>query len=184
MTTRELLEEAICELPLFEYTFFPSKEIIFSTKVRKICEMNDCGRFNRSWSCPPAIGTIEDCIARCKPYKNTFMFSTVTSVEDSYNFDSCIKAKVDHERVLLEAAKIFRQYTDSPLVLGTGCMLCEQCSYPNAPCRHPDNMFPSIESHGILIMQLAAQYNMSYDCGQNIVTYFGVIFYNDKTYDN
>ena len=28
--------------------------------VRKMCEANTCGRYNKCWSCPPGCGTLEE----------------------------------------------------------------------------------------------------------------------------
>ena len=42
------------------------------------------------------------------------------------------------------------------LMLSTeSCAICESCAYPGAPCRHPDRMFPCVESFGILATALA-----------------------------
>jgi predicted metal-binding protein len=65
------------------------------------------------------------------------------------------------------------------LTLTTGCMICEECGYPDTPCRHPKQRFATIESPGILIMKTADDAGISYNCGSNMVTYFTLILYND-----
>ena len=30
------------------------------------------------------------------------------------------------------------------------CAICAHCAWPDGPCRHPDRMFPCVESHGIV----------------------------------
>ncbi|NLA86022.1 MAG: hypothetical protein GX847_01815 [Clostridiales bacterium] len=62
--------------------------------------------------------------------------------------------------------------------MSTGCMLCDECAYPSEPCRHPDERLSTIESHGILIMQTASDLGVTLDCGNNIVTYISLIFFN------
>ena len=64
------------------------------------------------------------------------------------------------------------------LPLGTGCcMICKTCSYPDAPCRHPEKMFPCIESYGILVTDLAEKYGISFMNGANVVTWFSLLLY-------
>ena len=56
-----------------------------------------------------------------------------------------------------------------------GCHLCKTCTYPDAPCRFPDRMSPSISSYGIIAANLAESAGMPYINGENTVTYFGLL---------
>ena len=56
------------------------------------------------------------------------------------------------------------------------CAICEDCAYPAAPCRHPDKMFPCVESQGILVTELCEKYGMEFFNG-NIVTWVSLILY-------
>lgn len=179
MEKKNVIEAALCDLPLYDYAFFDTEEIVFTEVVRTICEGNDCGMYGKRWVCPPVIGTVTECIDRCKAYQRAFLFSTVTEVVDSFDLKACVEARGDHEAITYEVAQLFRKETMDPLILSTGCIPCEQCAYPEAPCRFPDRAFPTIESHGIMIMKMAADQGINYDCGQNIVTYFSLILYND-----
>lgn len=178
MTKQEILEGRLLELPLYDYAFFGADEIVFTQAVRSICETDDCGMFGRRWVCPPVIGSIEDCIAECGNYAHAFLFSTVTEVADSFDLKACIEARGDHEALTYDIAQIFREETQNPLILSTGCIPCQSCAYPDAPCRYPERAFKTIESHGILIMQMAEAQGINNDCGQNIVTYFSLVLYN------
>lgn len=175
---QEDIEKQLLNFPLYDYAFFDTEAIIFTKAVRTICEGNDCGMYGRRWVCPPVIGSIDECIERVKQYRHAFMFSTVTEVADSFDLDGCVKQRGEHEAITYEVAELFREKTDNPYILSTGCIPCETCTYPNAPCRYPQRAFPTIESHGILIMQMAEKQGINYDCGQNIVTYFSLILYN------
>ena len=57
------------------------------------------------------------------------------------------------------------------------CAHCESCAYPDAPCRHPDRMFPCVESHGILVTDLAERHGIDFLVGSNLVTWFSLILY-------
>ena len=66
------------------------------------------------------------------------------------------------------------------MVLSTeACAVCEHCAWPDAPCRHPERMFPCIESHGILATDLAEKCGLDFFNG-NIVTWFSLLFFKDK----
>ena len=60
MISHEELEEFICQFPVYQYAFFKPEEIDFSFRVRWICE-KECERYNSTWACPPAVGTVEEC---------------------------------------------------------------------------------------------------------------------------
>ena len=57
------------------------------------------------------------------------------------------------------------------------CAICEQCAWPDEPCRHPDRMFPCVESHGILVTDLAERRGIDFLAGSNLVTWFSLLFY-------
>ena len=59
-----LLEQKLAQLPLFQYSFMKSEDLIFSERVRMICE-TECPRFGTTWACPPAVGSVEACKERC-----------------------------------------------------------------------------------------------------------------------
>ena len=63
-------------------------------------------------------------------------------------------------------------------VLSTeSCAICEKCAYPDAPCRHPDRMFPCIESYGILVTEPAEKNGITFMSGSGLVTWFSLILY-------
>ena len=74
---REAFEAALAELPVAQYIFFPTKELEFSERVRTVCRQ-ECPRYGTSWACPPAVGTVEECRARCLSYPEGLLFSTLT----------------------------------------------------------------------------------------------------------
>ena len=38
MLNKELLEQQLSELPLFQYAFMPTEELIFTDRVRHVCK--------------------------------------------------------------------------------------------------------------------------------------------------
>lgn len=71
-----------------------------------------------------------------------------------------------------------RHEAKDTLTLSTeACAVCAHCSWPDAPCRHPDRMFPCVESHGIVVTDLAERAGVDFYAEGNLVTWFSLIFY-------
>ncbi|NLM83739.1 MAG: DUF2284 domain-containing protein [Clostridiales bacterium] len=175
---RDTIEAFIYDYPVCEFFYLTPDDLVFSDKVRYICE-NECARYGKCWACPPAVGPIEKCIERCRSFKHVFLFSTVAEVSDSLNMSACVAAKNRHEEVTLQIRDRFREaFGDDVLALSTGCALCEACAYPDGPCRHPDRRLSTIESHGILLPATAQKVGASYACTSETVVFFSLIFFS------
>ena len=61
MSYKETIESFIYDYPILEFHYLDRKDLIFSEKVRFLCE-HECEHYGHSWACPPAIGSIESCI--------------------------------------------------------------------------------------------------------------------------
>ena len=171
------LEAQITEYPICEYAFINVEDITFLEQVRYICE-TECPQYGRSWSCPPAVGTVEECCARCKSYSGGFVFTTVAEVSDISNMEETLSTRMEHEEITRQIRDLFREQCEEIQVLSTeSCAICKECAYPDAPCRCPEKMFPCIESHGILVTDLAEKYGITFMNGANIVTWFSLILY-------
>ena len=154
MLDKELLESQLAELPLYCYFFVDTEELEFSERIRYICE-HECPMYGKSWACPPGPGTVPECEGKCRSY-----------------------TRGDHEEITKMAADMVRQQAEDVYVLSSeACAICEECAYPNEPCRHPERMNPCIESHGIILSALAEKYGVEFQYGGNIVTWFSLIFY-------
>jgi len=144
-----------------------------------LCEQNACGLFGTSWACPPAVGRVADCKIRCQEYAYAFMFTTVNNLNGQYDMKGWMDARKKHEKVTDTVVSVFRGYDKDLLALSTeGCTLCKKCTYPTAPCKHPDRMYPATEGYGVLVMEQARKYKVKYNNGANTVTYFSLIFFN------
>ena len=89
--------------------------------------------------------------------------------------------KKAHETMCPGVVAFFRERFPDIMVLSTeGCARCEKCTYPDAPCRFPDRLTPSIESYGVEVNVLARQAGVRYHNGPNTVTYFSCVFFNES----
>lgn len=70
------IEDYITQFPIYQYAFLSIDDIEFNDKVRTICK-RECPRYGKSWSCPPAVGTVDKCKERCQQYTHALLFSSV-----------------------------------------------------------------------------------------------------------
>ena len=78
---QEKIEEGLTQFPICEYAFINIADITFLDQVRYICK-TECPQYGKSWSCPPAVGTVEECKKRCSQYTGGFIFTTIAEVND------------------------------------------------------------------------------------------------------
>ncbi len=177
---KKKIEEEITQFPICEYAFIRPEEIPFSERVRYICE-TECPRYGTSWACPPAVGTLEECRRRCLAFEDGFIFTTVSEGADLENMDAMLAMRTDHEKITRRIVKMFREECREVQAFSTeSCAICEHCAYPDAPCRHPGYMLPSVEGYGILVTELAEKHGMSFLNGSDVVTWFSLILYTVK----
>jgi predicted metal-binding protein len=180
MNKQTEIEKELAQLPILEYAFLKPSEIIFSKEVRDLCEGNSCGMYHKSWACPPAVGSVESCMEKCQGYDQAMLFTTATEMASSFDMKGWMRAREEHEALTDQVAAVFRSYDKDALILSTeGCTVCKKCSYPDAPCRFPDRMYPATEGYGIMVMQMAPALNIRYNNGANTVTYFSMVLYNE-----
>ena len=174
---RKKLETQLAELPLYEYAFIKTDELLFSERVRYICE-TECPMYNTTWACPPAVGTVEACQKRVMAFEEGLLIATITEVSDIANIAETLATRSDHEEITRQVLSMVRKQAAQTLTLSTeACAHCAHCTWPDAPCRLPDRMFPCVESHGILVTDLAEKHGIAFLAQGNIVTWFSLILY-------
>ncbi len=172
---RKAIEEELRQFPIAEYAFLDPKELPFSEKVRYICE-TDCGRYGRSWSCPPAVGMVPECRQRCHAYSDGFLFTTLHELSALESLQAPDAGRRDHGRVTRQVRRIFEGHGLETLALSAeSCSLCKTCAYPEGRCRRPEEMLPCLEGYGILVTELAKRYGMDFLYGGNVVRWFSLI---------
>ena len=178
---REKLERDLAALPLYQYAFLDTAEIPFSENVRHICE-TECPMYNTTWACPPAVGTVAECKARCLRWPHALLLVTVAEVEDAADMEQTLPTRQAHEYITRQAADLVETASGHGVyVLSTeSCAICAHCAWPDAPCRHPDRMCPCVESHGILVTALAERCGIDFLYSSSVVLWFSLIFYSDQ----
>ena len=151
---QEKIEEGLTQFPVCEYAFINIADITFLDQVRYICK-TECPQYGKSWSCPPAVGTVEECKKRCSQYTGGFIFTTIAEVNDIANMEETLATRMEHEKITRQVRDLFAEQTEAM----------------------QEKMFPCIESYGILVTDLAEKYGISFMNGANVVTWFSLLLY-------
>ena len=150
---------------------FSVADLRFLPEVRDACKVNRCGRYNNSWSCPPACGSLEESEARAKTFDWGVLLQTTAEMEDDFD----VEAMMDGQRLQKERFDAYCKALDGAerhLPLGAGsCTVCAKCTYPDAPCRFPDKLRPSMEAFGLLVTDVCQSADIPYYYGPRTITY-------------
>ena len=140
--------------------------------------MNHCGAYGTNWGCPPGCGEIESLIRRVQEYPRGIVYQFVGTLEDSLIMtDDGSRACLRHDYGWIRSL-LRKQFPDA-LVLMRAVAAGEKCTYPEAPCRFPDQKNVSVEACGIDVSQLCAACGLQYIHGPNTVTNTGWFSFDD-----
>jgi predicted metal-binding protein len=171
------LEAYMAQFPVFEYKIIKVEELMFQERVRTICRQ-ECERYGKTWACPPAVGSLEECEIRCRAYTHGLFFSTVAQVSDIMNMEELLSTRQEHENITGKLGNFMKKEGYEVFTLSTeSCAICEKCTYPMEPCRFPNRMHPCLESHGVVVSDLVEKYGMTYALEQNTILWFSLILF-------
>ena len=175
---RELLEAQLSELPLYIYDFIDPKELEFSDRIRWICQ-NECAMYGKSWACPPGVGSVESCKAKCLSYKNCLLVSSIVEVADIADMEETLATRPGHEALTEQVAQLLRDQGENPYILSTeACSICQRCAILDGqPCRFPEQMHPCVESHGINVVPVLEKLGLDFQFGCNVVTWISLLLF-------
>lgn len=146
--------------------------LVFRPEVRDMCSADLCKSYGKSWSCPPAAGSLETIAKRAEAYRNGIVVQTSGELENGFDMESIRRIMADHKRNFDTLVRQIRMLTGKCLPMGAGaCTVCRRCTYPDRPCRHPDKMLISMEAYGLLVSDVCIRSGLEYNYGQNTMTY-------------
>ena len=175
------LEEQLNAAGFFQYGVVDTMDINFSQEVRAMCEVNTCREYGKTWACPPAVGTVDECKKRIQQYEKMLVFSVKYDLEDSFDFEGMMEGAKQFKKECRTFDKAIKPYLEHYLILSNeGCDLCKECTYPDAPCRFPDRVHGPLEGNGIFVNEIAKLAQVKYNNGANTVTYFGALVCHEK----
>lgn len=180
MDSLKKIENIALESGFYEAGYIDIKKIAFCQEVRDICAGNSCGNYGKCWACPPAVGTLEECQQRMYKYENMLLFSKKYQLENYTDFEPIKNAWWDFKLGVSDLQKEIKpELTDYMLLSNEGCGKCKTCTYPDEPCRFPDELHHSLEGYGLYVSVLAEAAAIGYMNGKNTVTFFGALLFND-----
>ena len=158
---------------------FSTDALAFSEEVQAMCKMNRCGKYGRCWNCPPVAGDFGVLTEMCRTYPEGVLFNMVFAIKDSFDWAGMMHAGtvMNDELIVLNRLLPHMALCRYRLFGSGGCHHCETCTYPDAPCIHPDKLFLPIEACSIDVMALSAATGIKYNNGENTVTFFGMLLY-------
>jgi len=168
-----ILKEASASVnvPVLEQAQIPTTALVFSPALLEYCKTNACGCYNKSWTCPPACGSINEQQKKILAYKNAFVFTTKHEIEDPLDYDGMTKGKEHHALLTAEIKKVLG---NAPVYGAGQCPVCKNCSFPE-PCLFPEKQIGSIEAAGIDVTELSKTACLKYNNGENTVTFFSMV---------
>ena len=180
MLNRKKVHEQLAQLPLYIYTYIDPRGLEFSPRIRYICQA-ECPMYGTTWACPPAVGEVDACQAKCLGYENCLLIGTITEIDDITNIEATLATRPEHEQLTNQIRELFRQQGVEPYILSTeACAACDRCAYLDGlPCRHPERMHPCLESHGINIIPTLEENGLEFQFGSNMITWYSLRFFND-----
>ena len=142
--------------------------------VRDMCAANTCGMYGKNWCCPPGVGELDACRERLSKYQNGILVQTVGQLEDELDAETMMETESSHKKNMDRMHELLLKEYPGLLALGAGtCTRCKKCTYPDQPCRFPDNTFASMEAFGMLVTQVCQANNAPYYYGPCTLAYTG-----------
>lgn len=155
--------------------------LVFMPEVREMCAADKCHAYGKNWVCPPACGSIEEAAARAAEYTRGILVQTIGQLEDDFDYETMVETQKKHSENFCRLVARLRERYDDLLPMGAGgCRLCAACTYPDAPCRHPDQAMSSMEAYGLLVSRVCTESGIPYNNGPQTITYTSCYLYNDE----
>jgi predicted metal-binding protein len=183
MNSEDLRRHALCSNADYS-AVIETSAIQFYEDVRRACEQNACGKYDTSWTGPPAIGPIDVLKKRVLRYKQGLLFQTVHPTGGSSDMKGMFEAARSHEAIFRDfLQQIKDNYPgENILPLDAGCCsYCERCAYlDKEPCRNPDQALSSVEAYGMNVAALMKIAGMPYNHGKGALGFVGLILFDPR----
>ena len=148
------------------------KALVFMPEVRQMCSADKCHAYGRNWRCPPACGTLEESAALAAQYSFGMIVQTVGHMEDEYDYETIERAGKEHADCFIKMMRKIKAMYPDVLGMGAGtCRRCKSCTYPDAPCRFPEDSYSSMEAYGLWVSKVCELSGIPYNYGKNTIAY-------------
>ena len=175
---KKMSADPIMEGYSFRKIGVPSLEIASIKKCRELCAQNLCGEYGMTWGCPPGVGTEEECLRKAVGFPNAAILIKEFNGIDLKDRGLIGKLSAAHQDACRKFCNELRKRGRKVLVLTDGgCRYCADCSYPDEPCRFPDQMTPSVSAYGIEMDKYLRSQNIDFRFRDDGMTLYGLVLY-------
>lgn len=166
-----------------QFKLIQVKDLVFDNYIRSYCERNTCGLYNKSWVCSTNNQEVFN-LKRVLNYQQVLIFNCVYQLADSYDYETMTSSAKIFTKKLRRLSQTLKKANLEfvPFGLG-GCDLCQECTYPEKECRHPDKVIFPVEAIDINVAETAKKNGFNYINGINTVTYFAMVFFKKEVLD-
>lgn len=154
----------------------PVERVYFHPEYYRYCEENLCGNFGTNWACPRAPGGAEHWNAQKPRYGEAVLVQSFGHFGKGLSAAGYEPLREKHHWAFLELVEAVR--AEGARVQGFSadtCLVCERCTCPGAPCRHPHKCFPSVAGVGLNGEKLCALAGLPYGNFEEEVTFLGLL---------
>lgn len=150
------------------------------TEARDMCATNKCRKYCKSWSCPPGCGTLEECTEQLLKYRQGLIVQSTGELEDSLDFEAITELHERHRAAFEKFGENVLKVHPGSMIMGSdGCTNCDECTYPDNPCRFPDRMTSNMEAYGMIVSEVCLKNNIKYYYGPGTLTFVGCVLLNE-----
>ena len=137
-----------------------------------MCASGKCAMYGERWSCPPGCGTLDECRELLKGYTSGILVQSVGQLEDNFDIETMMETEAAHKERFYAMRRALADRGVEALAAGAGCCtICKECTYPDEPCRFPDQKMSSMEALGMLVLEVCKANDMQYFYGENTIAY-------------
>ena len=175
--TREQAADLAQKTGFSHWGFFETTGLRFLKEVRDMCAADKCQKYNKCWSCPPACGTLDDSREKAAAFSWGILLQTTAELEDDYDVEMMLEAdRLQKERFSSYCQDIGDEEAFMPMGSGS-CRICEECTWPDAPCRFPKRMVTSMEAYGLVVSEVCQLADTPYYYGPQTITYTSCVLF-------
>ena len=147
-------------------------------EVREMCAADRCRSYGKNWACPPVIGTLDEWAGRCARYSHGLLLQTIGEREDSFDYEAMMEAeRANRTHIDALADRLCVAGADFLLLAAGTCTRCPVCTCPDAPCRCPERLFPSMEAAGLFVSQVCRDNSVVYYYGEEKIAYTNCLLF-------
>lgn len=157
---------------------FPVSSLEFLPEVRDMCAADKCNRYDKCWACPPGCGTLEEIRQRAEQYDWGIVLQSTGNMEDDFDVETMMATEQEQKKRMDDFCTRLREQKEDFLPMSSGsCTICRECTYPDAPCRFPELMAPSMEAYGLVVSATCESADTPYYYGPKTMTYTGCVLF-------